>query len=224
MRAPVLLVATAERKKGDNLFNPFLNALLSRGDIEKMLQAFLQQSAKLRGPGEIFYSVNANFFFFSPPPLTHKPHLCPTFQLPCAFLYSAGWYCSGELLKKESWRLAYPIELLMFPLLHFLSSVFEGGWKFKKRLNRITCFIFFLSARFRQSSKLVKNRKTSRCCRLAITLTVLAPRSGICDYVTSPHFMSSHLISCARESAHVVLPPPTQTEVFTKVNEVKTFY
>lgn len=45
--SPFLLVVKMERKKGDNSFNPFMNALLlSRGDIEKMLQAFPQQSAK----------------------------------------------------------------------------------------------------------------------------------------------------------------------------------
>ena len=65
---PFLLVPKTDRKKGDNSFNPSMNArLLSRGDIEKMLQAFPQQSAKQRGPWEIFYSGAAKFCT----PLTH---------------------------------------------------------------------------------------------------------------------------------------------------------
>ncbi len=67
--SPFLLVAKTEWKKGDNSFNPFMNALLlSRGDIEKMLQAFPQQSAKQRGPWEIFYSGDAKFCT----PRTHR--------------------------------------------------------------------------------------------------------------------------------------------------------
>lgn len=114
----------AERKKGENLFNPFLNALFSRGDIQKMLQAFLQQSAKLRGPGEIFYSVNVKFFFLL------RSHTNLIFVL--HFSFGVHFYIQWddivlENFEKESWRLAYPIELLMFLLLRFLSSAIEGG-------------------------------------------------------------------------------------------------
>lgn len=64
-----------------------MNALLlSRGDIEKMLQAFPQQSAKQRNPWEIFYSGDAKFLY-SAHTQTHKyklqflnRRLCPTFR------------------------------------------------------------------------------------------------------------------------------------------------
>lgn len=67
---PFLSAERTEKKRIDNSFNPFMNALLlSRGDIEKMLKAFLQQSAKRRDPWEIFYSGDAKF-------CTRLTHIC----------------------------------------------------------------------------------------------------------------------------------------------------
>lgn len=57
-----LSVTKTEREKGDNSFHGTMNALLlSRADIEKMLQAFPKLSTKRRSPWEIFYSRDAKF-------------------------------------------------------------------------------------------------------------------------------------------------------------------
>lgn len=99
-------------KGGDNLSKPFLNALsLSQDYNEKMLQAFLQQSAKQRDPWEIFYSPNAKFFLFIylfifSPYSTRtqklvKLHPCPIFQLQLA--------SSNSVVHHHCQRL-YPVE------------------------------------------------------------------------------------------------------------------
>lgn len=102
---PLLLVAkTDRRKKVDNLFNPFMNALvLSRGDIEKMFPAFPEQSAKKRGPWEVFYPDDTKF-------CTHKlqflwkRHLCPIFRSRSLLSYSLGWYyLKGCNVENETW-------------------------------------------------------------------------------------------------------------------------
>jgi len=75
---PLGIRGKGRKEEGDNSFNPIMNALLlSWGDIEKMLQAFPQQSAKQRGPWEMIYSVHAKYCTS----LAHTPDRNRIFEL-----------------------------------------------------------------------------------------------------------------------------------------------
>lgn len=160
-----------------------------------MLQAFLQQSAKLRGPWEMFYSVNAKFS----PRLTHKLRLCPIFQLLCAFSYSVGWYCSRELWKGKLkvsisyWALNVPIVELPFKCL----------WRWIAH-GKITLFIFFYAL----PHYLVENTTNFKYVWTLNMLSLIHHSDGLAfkdpclcyKQTQSSRVVSSHLISCARAS------------------------
>lgn len=83
--APSISGKEGQEEKADNSFNPCMNALvLSRGDIEKMFQAFPSKVPRREAPGKYLIQTTPNFV------LSHTNIQNSN----CCFYESGIWYFS----------------------------------------------------------------------------------------------------------------------------------